>query len=103
MYRKDRYGHSVDGLSGMSNAVESLINAYKECTEWRDVSSGKEISIGRTFKEWAECMFSTDLPHWTWYEVVGERQVFRYRIGNVGYYERCAEIESIDEPVGIAC
>ncbi len=87
----------------MSHAVESLINAHEECIEWRDVSPDKEILIGRIFKKWAECMSSTDLPHWVWYEVVGELQVFRYRRGNVGYYERFGEIEAVDEPMEIAC
>ena len=87
----------------MSHATESLINAHKECTEWRDVSPGKEILIGRIFKDWVECLSSTDLPHWVWYKVVGVLEVFRYRKGNVGYYERFGEIRAVDEPVGVAC
>ncbi len=87
----------------MSHAVDSLINAHKECKEWRDIFPDKEILIGRIFKEWVDCEFSTDLPCWLWYEVVGEMEIFRYRRGNVGYYERVGEVKCIDEPVGAAC
>lgn len=87
----------------MSHVADSLISAHRECTEWRDVAPDKEIRIGHIFKEWIDDKSSTALPHWVWYEVVGEMEVFRYRRGNIAYYERFGEIKVVDEPVGVVC
>ncbi len=59
--------------------IQALINAEAECTEWIDVKPDKVL-----------------MPHdhidneW---KVVGEFQAFRYRKGNVAYYERFNEVE----------
>lgn len=80
-------------------SIECLINAEKECTKREDIRPDKALRpIGTVFKEWTECETSTELPHWTWWEVVAYRQSFRGRRGNTLLYERCEEIKGIECP-----
>lgn len=75
--------------------IESIIASEKKCTEQIDILPDKTLRpIGTVFKEWIECLCSTDLPHWTWWEVVGYMKVWR----GTGRYERCEEIQGIDKP-----
>lgn len=76
--------------------IEALIKAEKECTERVDVNPDKVLRpIGTTFREWNECLTSTDLPHWITWEVVGYLQEFRGRRGDALLYERMEEIQSV--------
>ena len=76
--------------------IEALIKAEKECTERVDVNPDKVLRpIGTTFREWNECLTSTDLPHWIIWKVVGYLQEFRGRRGDVLLYERMEEIQSV--------
>lgn len=78
---------------------EALISAEKECTERVDVNPDKVLlPVGHVYKEWIECEYSTDLPHWAWWEVVGYVQSFRGRNGDKLLYERMEEIRGCDEP-----
>lgn len=73
--------------------TDCLISAEKECTERVDIAPDKVLrSIGTTFKERNECFSSTDLPHWSIWEVVGYLESFRGRSGNALLYERMEEI-----------
>ena len=79
--------------------IECLIAAEKECTEREDVCPDKVLRpIGTVFKDWSECKTSTELPHWSWWEVVAYMQVFRGRRGNTLLYERHEEIKGIECP-----
>jgi len=79
--------------------IEALIKAEKECTERVDVNPGKILRpIGAVFKDWCECLSSTDLPHWSWWRVKGYMQSFRGRRSNALLYERMEEIEGILDP-----
>ena len=74
--------------------IECLINAEKECTERVDVNPDKVLRpIGTIFREWNECLCSTELPHWVTWKVVGYLQSFRARYGNTLLYERMEEIQ----------
>lgn len=76
--------------------IECLIKAEKECTERVDVNPGKVLRpIGATFKEWTECINSTDIPHWVTWKVIGYIHSYRGRSGNTLFYERMEEIQSI--------
>lgn len=68
----------------------SLIAAEKKCTEQIDIAPDKVLRpTGYVFKEWNDCLDSTDLPHWMFWEVVGYMKVWR----GIGRYERCEEIK----------
>ena len=73
--------------------IEALISAEKECTEREDVNPDKVLCpLGTTFREWSECLTSTELAHWVTWKVIGYIQSFRGRRGNVLLYERMEEI-----------
>ena len=75
--------------------IEALIKAEAECTERLDINPDKVLRpIGSTFKEWNECLTSTDLPHWVTWEIMGYMEVFRGRRGNTLLYERMEEIRA---------
>jgi hypothetical protein len=72
---------------------ESLIAAERECTEQVDIKPDKLLRpIGYVFKEWADCLTTTDLPHWILWEIVGYMEVYRGRRGNKLLFERCEEV-----------
>ena len=76
--------------------IECLIKAERECTKRVDVSPDKVLRpIGTTFKEWNECLTSTDLPHWVTWKVIGYFECFRGRRGDTLLYERMEEIQSV--------
>lgn len=77
----------------------SIIDAFNQCTEKEDIKPDKVLRpIGTTFKEWAECSTTTDLPHWINWKVVGHMESIVGRRGNTLLYERNEEIESF-EPI----
>lgn len=78
--------------------IESYISAEAECTERVDVNPDKVLRpIGTVFKVWAECLNSTEPPHWTWWKVVGYVETFRGTRGdNVLAYERMEEVEATE-------
>lgn len=74
--------------------IGALIKAEKECTERVDVNPDKVLRpIGTTFREWTECLCSTELPHWVTWKVVDYFQSFRGCRGNTLLYERMEEIQ----------
>ncbi len=72
--------------------IEAIIAAEKRYTgEQVDVKPDKVLKpIGYVSKEWTECLNTTDLPHWTFWEVIGEFKSWR----GTGRYERVNEIQS---------
>lgn len=76
--------------------IESLIAAESECTAWVDIAPDKILRpIGTTFKEWTECLSSTEPPHWTTWKVTGYFNSFRGRQGDTLLYERVEGIEAV--------
>ena len=73
--------------------IECLIKAEAECTKRVDVNPDKVLRpIGTTFREWNECINSTELPHWVNWRVIGYIQSYRGRRGDTLLYERMEEI-----------
>ena len=73
--------------------IESMMKAEKECTSERDMAPLKQLRpIGATFEEWMECRFSTELPHWAVWEIIGYIKEYKGRQGDVLLYERFEEI-----------
>lgn len=70
--------------------IEAIIEAEKNYTGPQvDVKPDKVLKpMGYVFKEWYDCPSSTELPHWTFWEVTGEFQSWR----GPGRYERMNEI-----------
>jgi len=76
--------------------IESLIKAEKECSKRVDLKPDKVLQpIGATFKEWSDCISSTDAPHWVTWKVIGYIQSYRGRRGDTLFYERMEEIELV--------
>lgn len=77
--------------------IESLIAAEKECTKREDVNPAKVLRpIGTIMKEWTDCPFSTDLPHWIYWRIKGYLNSYRGRHGDTLFFERMEEIESLN-------
>ncbi len=75
--------------------IESLIKAGQKCTKEVDIHPEKVLRpIGTVFREWNECLASTDLPHWIYWKVIGYGETFVGRHGNVLRYERHEVIEA---------
>ena len=76
--------------------TDSLIKAEKEGAVWVDYMPKKALRpIGTAFKEWNECLGSTDLPHWMTWKVVGYLKSFVSRSGGTLFYERHEEIQLV--------
>ena len=79
--------------------IEAIKAAYRECTNRVNICPDKVLrSIGTVFKEWIDDPCSTDLPHWTWWEVVGHFESFAGRNGDTLLYERHESHECVEEP-----
>ncbi len=80
--------------------IESAIKAEKECTEEEDIEPDKVLRpIGTVFRVWIEPQWSTELPHWAYWEVVRYITSYCGRKGNILLYERHEEIRGIEKPV----
>lgn len=74
--------------------IESLIAAERECISQVDINPDKVLRpIGTTFREWTDCLTSTELPHWMVWEVIGYIEAHKGRSGNTLFYERFEEIQ----------
>ena len=77
--------------------IEPLLKASRECTKSEDIAPTKILRpIGTTFYEWVECKFTTELPHWLTWKVVGVIEEYKGRRGNTMLFERMNEIRLID-------
>ena len=73
--------------------ADSLIKAEQDGAVWVDCKPDKVLRpIGTIFKEWNECISSTELPHWVVWKVVGHVESVVSLCGGTLLFERYEEV-----------